>query len=1780
MYYSPNQGRFVAHVENTHLKCVLLYQIMRSSRNKHLSGNETTDSGRNVCVYGIPMKAVHKMLFLVLLQFLLTFANGQGPGNGLSTTNKESFEVLEEQDAGTSVGNISTQPDSTYRFSTDTHLFSIEPTTGEIKTAVKLDRESLETGDTFDLFVQNLASTHVIEVQIHVVDINDNSPEFQNARTEISFSESELPGSLKILDTATDKDIGKNDVTTNYRILSGNEENKFKLVMLNDTSTLLYLDNLVQLDREERSSYQLNISAQDGGEPPRFGYLTVDITIQNSNDNPPLFDQSDYLVTINETVPVSTSIITVTATDLDEGDEITYTVLSESDQFWIDPHTGVLQTLKKLECYRQCSPNDNSSNCDGNYKSCVVNVEATDNGQPPQKGNTYITVRLIDENDHDPVINFLSGNGASVTVDEGASHVAIVSVYDQDDGPNGEVTVRISRGNERNHFRFDDLGSGFYYITVASRLDRERINRYNLTIEARDRGEPSRTSTANLIILVNDINEHEPKFLEQTYRSELSELVPVNSFVASVVAVDNDTGVNAEITYSIIAGNVLEWFQINNATGLVTTRVPLNREQQTLLTLTVKAQDGASNPTSSEVNLTVVIFDENDETPTFEQEVYSRSITEGSPSGQELITVTAIDSDQGVNGTVSYEFHRDVAILYPGLFRINPSSGRVVSTGVIDREEYAECVLTIIARDGGTPALSSTTVLHVSVQDVNDNNPVFYPEQYFVSVREYQPAVEIERVIAHDPDFGTNAEIIYSIHSGSTHHFAINSETGIISTKTALVKSSNPVYILQITAEDGGGNRADNTATVTVFVLGFEEDVPEFNSNSYDFGVTEDNEMDEPSIGRLVGSVSASSGLTQTPTYYIVFGDPHGVFTIDGNTGRITTAKAIDRETTSSYSLTVKAVSSSQFAEAEVIVTVNDVNDNRPVYKYADVTVYVEETDPVGHPVYLAAADDKDAGDNAQLTYTLNQSGDVFEINSQTGMITLAHSLVDVADDEFQVTVTAIDAERSSFSTSQGVLIMISDVNNVTPTFSQLNYVMSLSESAPVNDRFFTLGAVDTDKGMNGQLDYSITGGNVGSAFGVFPNGDMFIARSLDRESRDLYVLSVTAQDKGTPRRSSTANVTIHILDANDNEPIFTNDTFSFSLLEESPFGTFIGIVSASDADLGQSSELSFSFEGEQYGFEIARKSGIITSGYKFDREVLMEETGTNELIITVVVTDNGVNPKTNKATVMVSIEDVNDNSPQFTKEVYNEEYLNEDSEPGTHIIFVSANDQDIDMNAQIRYSIIEGNDDDIFSINGESGQISLASEVDRERKDQYLLVVQAVDGGDEPHSSTAVVRIRVVDTNDNEPVFSSDDRSFSIVENAVQGQFIAQMSATDADKDANAFLRFSITRGNIENTFSIDARSGKLSVAKPPDYEVRSSYELGITATDMGASAPLSSEITVQIQVEDVNDHAPQFGANDIPVGEVTENAEVGTSVVTVTATDVDESSEITYEIITQEPTGSHFGIDQNTGEIRTTAEIDREFAATYHVTVRAWDAPDQSSLRYSAEKRVKIVVFDENDNTPKFISQNAALIQQDSQSNTRFAQVTAEDPDEGENGRISYELIGSDAFSIESNSGALYLLGLDSQRLLYSFSVKATDNDGIEPRSVYQSMNIIVKSNEDNGAVFSQSSYSAEVTENTNSTVVTVSAEYRPPVPNAQLEYYITDVRTQEGAVAPRLFKINPRSGVMSTQQPLDREAGHERLSVEVHVVDTTASQPRTRQVTVSMSKIKHFVISFEQL
>lgn len=477
---------------------------------------------------------------------------------------------LEGQPKGTVVGKIPTKPGFTYRFNEPPKEFILDPNTGEIRTNAILDRESLKN-DRCDLVVLSSQPTYPIEVRIVVVDINDNAPEFPEPSIAVTFSESAVQGTRLLLDAASDRDIGANGVSDNYEIIAGNNEEKFRLVVMpNPTgeTSYLHLETTGRLDRETQGSYMLNISAKDGGTPPKYGYLQVNVTVLDVNDNPPIFDHSDYIVSLNESVPPGTHVLQVMATDNDLGDnaKITYYLGETVRQFTVDPETGVISTTEPLECPppQNCPQAGKSGgSCP---KSCVFTVFARDHGIPRQDGRTYVTVNLLDANDHDPNIKFqyFPSTAGFATVDENAingSVVAVVSVVDQDEGLNGETTVRIVSGNELNHFRLEYTPS-FTIVRVNGVLDREEISKYNLTVVATDKGSPPRTATAFLIIHVNDVNDHEPVFGKSEYSATLSELAPPGTYVAGIKATDEDTGVNAQIYYAFVSGNENRWFPL------------------------------------------------------------------------------------------------------------------------------------------------------------------------------------------------------------------------------------------------------------------------------------------------------------------------------------------------------------------------------------------------------------------------------------------------------------------------------------------------------------------------------------------------------------------------------------------------------------------------------------------------------------------------------------------------------------------------------------------------------------------------------------------------------------------------------------------------------------------------------------------------------------------------------------------------------------------------------------------------------------------------------------------------------------------------------------------------------------------------------------------------------------------------------------------------------------------------------------------------------------------
>lgn len=1754
----------------------------------------------------------------MLWLLLVAFAVGSGGG-----TTREVFEIKEGLPIGTSVGFIPMRANFTYRFNEPPHEFELNATTGEIRTAVVLDRESLPS-ERLDLVVLSSQPTYPIEVRIIVLDANDHAPLFPESSLAVTLSEASAVGTRVLLDAASDKDVGQNGVASlRYRIVGGNDDGKFELrTTTNPTadSVYLYLATVGPLDREQTPSYRLNVSAEDGGQPPLRGYLLVNVTLSDANDNPPMFDQSAYTVSLDEGAAAGSRVLEVRATDADIGDNarLSYHLPEGETRFAIDPQTGVITTgIDRVNCPVTASiklEEKGKHIGHATNKSCVLTVFARDHGSPRQDGRTYVTINLLDSNDHDPQISFRVFGEASdmdASVDENAENnqvVAAISVVDGDEGPNGETDLRVIGGNELAHFRLQNSGD-FYLLRVAGVLDRERVPFYNLTVVATDRGIPMRASTAHLVVRVNDVNDHAPQFEKAECMVSLSERTPPGSFVESLTATDADSGINAEVFYAIEAGDERRWFAIDRRSGLVTTVRELDREAlsgQDSVELKIRAHDGGPNRKLAYATLRVQLLDENDEAPTFTAPGGQLNVTlsENSPPHTLVAIVAATDKDLAANGSITYELHPSVEMLYGGMFEIDAAYGKLTTKTTLDREKVSHYQLKVIARDNGTPSLSSTLDISLNVADVNDNKPTIYPGVYFYQVNDgLQPGEFTARIRAFDPDEGQNAKIKYSIVSGAEVRFAIDASSGqIVNTRTLDVRQqaryeitvmATNVEPFEVIPGESTINNTPSTAMVVVFVRSRKQqqqqrvDQPTLHpqpSCDKSFQLLEDPGTIGGGHGREIGQLSKLDGAK----YSIVDGDPHGWFRIDPLQAVIRTSGTvtIDRETSSFVDLLIVANTLANFTTCTARIHIEDVNDNPPVFARPYVEIRVPESFAVGLELFLSQAKDIDDGDNARISYSLEDSSDgLFAIDQDNGILVLTRSLHDHAGRIIQIDIIATDGGNPPMSARQRVLLAVVDVNDHTPTFDQTSYETSLPELMALNERFFTVHASDGDIGDNGRVSYNISSGNEDLRFGIFPDGQLFVRRPLDREQHELYELVVTAFDNGTRPRNSSVTVVVHVLDDNDNAPRFEGydvgaKNMSFHIVENLPPDSYVGTLVASDDDSGRNAELSFSLAAAHLSdFSVDTKSGVIRTLRSFDREQLVQTFGHGDLTLEVTVCDNGVPRLSATARVVVHIDDENDNAPTFSRLVYKVS-LSEATPLRAQVARVSASDPDSGVNGLVYYALV-GKHADAFSVDEQSGQIFLAARLDRERQAEFSLTVVASDAAPPTlrRSAMTMVRVTVLDENDCAPVFRIDgpanySQGAEVPEDAELGIRIHQFAATDDDLGVNGEVSFSIRTGNIKDTFRMDPTTGILRLHKPLDYELHKVYTLNITASD-GGSPRLTSVILFTVRVADVNDNAPVF-PNGAIVRTLHEGVPADTLVATVVASDRDsqQNARITYALSAQSPAteSMHFRIRPDTGALYTTRGMDRELVDSYSLTITAID---HGTPARSAHKAVTVLVEDVNDNAPRFISLPAASLPAEAERGHRVAVVAATDPDAGANGRVGYELVDGhghqDLFHLDRSTGEILLSRrlppVSERQVSYQLTVRAYDEASLSQRRFTNRTVTILSTSMDSDRPaprFERKQYIGSVSENEPVGTPVLSVRALPSAPSSELEYYLTAVAAR-GAPQGRRFAIDLHTGLVETAEPLDREQQPGPYELTILVTDRRASPPTTANATV---------------
>ncbi|NWI47646.1 PCDGA protein, partial [Picathartes gymnocephalus] len=489
-----------------------------------------------------------------------------------------------------------------------TQYFALHGKTGHLVTAERIDREQLcervqQCVLRCELIVEG--EMRVYGIQVEITDINDNAPSFREAETELRMSEMTAPGWRFPLAEAEDPDSGRNSLQS-YE-LSGDEH--FSLAMQTGTGGDQRPELVLEkaLDREEAAFHELVLRASDGGDPARTGTTRIRVMVVDANDNAPVFSQAEYTVRVPEDVPVGSVLVTVTATDADEGlyGHVKYSIKKITDKasqtFQVDSDTGRITLLRSLDF-----------EIGDTYE---LEVQAHDTGALFDTAKVVVTV--TDVNDNAPKMTVSSMLSEISEESPSGTVVALLHVQDSDSGANGEVQCSLDGDVP---FRLEKSFEDYYRVVTARELDREQVSEYNVTVRAADGGSPPLQSSAVLVLRVLDVNDNAPVFEEERYSARLAENNAAGALVLRVRATDADWGQNARVRYRLSEGRVRgaplsSYVSVQAETGALYALRSLDYEEVRELQLWVRAEDGGAPALSSNVSVRLLIVDENDNAP-------------------------------------------------------------------------------------------------------------------------------------------------------------------------------------------------------------------------------------------------------------------------------------------------------------------------------------------------------------------------------------------------------------------------------------------------------------------------------------------------------------------------------------------------------------------------------------------------------------------------------------------------------------------------------------------------------------------------------------------------------------------------------------------------------------------------------------------------------------------------------------------------------------------------------------------------------------------------------------------------------------------------------------------------------------------------------------------------------------------------------------------------------------------------------------------------------------
>ena len=805
-------------------------------------------------------------------------------------------------------------------------------------------------------------------------------------------------------------------------------------------------------DEPSMETREVDFMISDGIVYSNVASAFINITLVNEHN--PQFIRDNYSVSIEENEPADTEvgIANFGAFDNDDGrdGEISYSIYSGNDlqHFSINASSGAIYTDVILD-----------SEIISSYQLVVV---ATDNGVPPRSGTVSVQITVIDQNDNAP--QFAQDTNFSLSVSELANINEIIysiSVMDADGGDT--VTFSFEGGQNVIDVTLDGK------VIVLNNLDADNASMapvYTINVTIADNRGLSTTETFTIAVI--DENDNLPSFFFDNYTIFVSEGISVGERIGEeIIATDND--VTSNLTYSIINSST---FVIANGQYLIVA-VPLDREVQDQYSLILSVSDGLHNAsTLVRINIT----DINDNPPTFDRASYNFTVSENTMSFSEF--VTASDTDLGRNSEITY-FILDPVV---DVIQIHDVTGEITLLNPLDFETMPSIVLTVYAIDNGNPSLNSSVLVTITVEDINEEVPMFTQAVYIANVEEGIENITVMTVSLFNDD---NAFVFGLEEDFDT--FVIDPVSGEITTVVSLDYEVNCAYRLIVTATNlehqSTNSLLQSTAIVVVLVVNVHDVAPVFNQSMYAVSIYEnqdagslvtvvyatdqDNSLQQCAVPlegsgnavslegsgnavSLEGSGSGEDQIQQSNDFNselrYSLNNYTDFFMINSLTGEITTRVMLDREKNTRYSISVTVIDAANASDTTIVnVIVLDVNDNRPSFTSETYSASVEENTPVGSSVLRVIAEDRDMLDNGTLRYTLPDEVTAFSILSITGVISVSEPL-DFDDGPVQYSFIVSVHDSASQSDTAVVTIEILDLNDIAPTVSNVTTSITFSE--------------------------------------------------------------------------------------------------------------------------------------------------------------------------------------------------------------------------------------------------------------------------------------------------------------------------------------------------------------------------------------------------------------------------------------------------------------------------------------------------------------------------------------------------------------------------------------------------------------------------------------------------------------------------------------------------------------------------------------------------------------